>query len=143
MAIATTPAGRWFRRVVWLGIFANLALAVPSMAAPDQVVAFSRLPTVTPHLWVRFAGLLLILLSAFYAPAAVDPDRYRANAWLSVVSRLAGVVFFMGEPVYRMLGLFDLVFFVPEAALLFIATRGEPPSAKATAAKPMTGATAS
>jgi hypothetical protein len=143
MAIATTPAGRWFRRVVWLGIFANLALAVPSMAAPDQVVAFSRLPTVTPHLWVRFAGLLLILLSAFYAPAAVDPDRYRANAWLSVVSRLAGVVFFMGEPVYRMLGLFDLVFFVPEAALLFIATRGEPPSAKATVAKPMTGATAS
>ena len=143
MAIVTTTAGRWFRRVVWLGIFANLALAIPSMAAPDQVVAFSRLPTVTPHLWVRFAGLLLILLSAFYAPAAVDPDRYRANAWLSVVSRLAGVVFFMGEPVYRMLGLFDLVFFVPEAVLLFIATRGEPPSAKATAAKTMTGATAS
>ena len=143
MAIATTPAGRWFRRVVWLGIFANLALALPSMAAPDQVVAFSRLPTVTPHLWVRFAGLLLILLSAFYAPAAVDPDRYRANAWLAVVSRLAGVVFFMGEPTYRMLGFFDFVFFVPEAVLLFIATRGEPPSAKATAAKTMTGATAS
>ncbi len=29
MAIATTSAGRWFRRVVWLGIFANLALAHP------------------------------------------------------------------------------------------------------------------
>src|SRR5687767_3291944 len=118
MAIATTSAGRWFRRVMWLGIAANVALAIPTIAAPEQVVAFSQLPTVTPHLWVRFAGLLLILLSAFYAPAAVDPDRYRANAWLAVVSRLAGVVFFMGEPVYRMFGLFDLVFLVPEAVLL-------------------------
>jgi len=125
MAIATTSAGRWFRRVVWLGIAANLALAIPSLAAPDQMVAFSRLPTVTPHLWVRFAGLLLILLSAFYAPAAMDPDRYRANAWLAVLSRLAGVVFFMGEPVYRLLGLFDLLFFLPEAVLLFFATRSE------------------
>jgi hypothetical protein len=136
MAIIATPAGRWFRRVVWLGIAANVVLATASIAAPDQMVQFSRLPTVTPHLWVRFAGLLLILLSAFYAPAAVDPDRYRANAWLAVVSRLAGVVFFFGEPAaYRMLGLFDLLFFVPEAALLVVATRGELPSPKAPAAK--------
>ncbi|MFI5051212.1 MAG: hypothetical protein ACHQEA_15255 [Gaiellales bacterium] len=141
MAIVTTSAGRWFRRVVWLGIFANLVLALASIAAPDQMLAFSRLPTVTPHIWVRFAGLLLILLSAFYAPAAIDPDRYRANAWLTVVSRLAGVVFFIGDPVYRMLGLFDLLFLVPEAVLLFIATRGEASSPKG-AAVAMTGATA-
>ena len=141
MAIVTTSAGRWFRRVVWLGIFANLVLALASIAAPDQMLAFSRLPTVTPHIWVRFAGLLLILLSAFYAPAAIDPDRYRANAWLAVVSRLAGVVFFIGDPVYRMLGLFDLLFLVPEAVLLFIATRGEASSPKG-AAVAMTGATA-
>jgi hypothetical protein len=143
MAIATTVAGRWFRRVVWLGIAANLALALPSLAAPDQVVELSGLPTVTPHLWVRFAGLLLVLLSAFYAPAAIDPDRYRANAWLAVVSRLAGVVFFIGDPTYRALGLFDLVFLVPEAVLLFIATRGERASPAAMTAKPMTGAAAS
>jgi hypothetical protein len=143
MAIATTSAGRWFRRVVWLGIAANLVLALPTIAAPDQVVALSGLPTVTPNLWARFAGLLLILLSAFYAPAAIDPDRYRANAWLAVVSRLAGVVFFMGEPAYRLLGFFDLVFLVPEALLLFIATRGEPPSPRVIAAKAMTGVPAS
>ena len=144
MAIVTTPAGRWFRRVVWLGIIANLALALPTIAAPDQMLAFSRLPTVTPHLWVRFAGVLLILLSAFYAPAAMDPDRYRANAWLAVVSRLVGVVFFFGEPAaYRVMGLVDLVFFVPEAALLLIATRGEAAAPKAPAAAAMTGASAS
>ena len=125
MPIATTTAGRWFSRAVWLGIVANVVLAIPTLAAPDQVIAFSRLPTVTPVVWARFAALLLILLSAFYAPAAIDPDRYRANAWLAVVSRLAGVVFFIGDPIYRVLGLFDLVFLLPEALLLFAATRGE------------------
>src|SRR5262245_21331050 len=125
MAIATTSAGRWFSRVVWLGIAANLVLALPTIAAPDQVIAMTGLPTVTPNLWARFAGLLLILLSAFYAPAAIDPDRYRASAWLTVLSRLAGVVFFSFEPAYRLLGAFDLLFLVPEAVLLFIATRSE------------------
>jgi hypothetical protein len=128
LAIAATTSGRWFSRIVWVGIVANLALALPSIAAPDQVVEFSRLPTVTPHVWVRFAGLLLVLLSAFYAPAAMDPDRYRASAWLTVGSRAAGVAFFLMEPAaYRMLALFDLVFFVPEALLLWLATRAERP----------------
>ena len=90
MAIAATTSGRWFSRIVWVGIVANLALALPSIAAPDQLVEMSGIPTVTPHLWVRFAGLLLLLLSAFYAPGARDPDRYRANAWLAVVSRAPG-----------------------------------------------------
>ena len=144
MAIVNTSAGRWFRRVVWLGIVVNLALALPTLAAPDQMLAFSRLPTVTPHLWVRFAGVLLILLSAFYVPAAMDPDRYRAIAWLAVVSRLTGVVFFFGEPaVYRVMGFVDLVFFLPEAALLFVATRNEAAAPKAPAASPMTGASVS
>jgi hypothetical protein len=131
MPIATTTAGRWFSRVVWVGIVANVVLAIPTLAAPDQVIAFSRLPTVTPVVWARFAALLLILLSAFYAPAAIDPDRYRANAWLAVISRLAGVVFFIGDPIYRILGLFDLVFLLPEALLLFAATRGEAAGARA------------
>ena len=142
MAIATTSAGRWFSRVVWLGIAANVVLALPTIAAPDQVIAMTGLPTVTPVLWARFAGLLLILLSAFYAPGAIDPDRYRANAWLAVVSRLAGVVFFSFEPAYRVLGLFDLLFLVPEALLLFIATRRETATPK-TAAGTMSGVRAS
>jgi hypothetical protein len=32
--INDTTAGRWLRRVIWLGIFANLALALPTIAAP-------------------------------------------------------------------------------------------------------------
>jgi hypothetical protein len=113
-------AERWFRRVIWIGILANLGLAIPTLLDPERMMAFSRFPAAQPLLWPRFAALLLILLSLFYMPAGVDPNRYRAVAWLAVASRLAGVVFFvLFQPAeYRMLGYFDLVFFVPELILL-------------------------
>ena len=119
----TTPA-RWFRRVVWIGIVANLALALPTLAAPAQMIEMAGLPTAGTDIWPRFSALLLILLSVFYIPAGQDIDRYRPVAWFAVASRLAGVVFFIGEPNYRLFMYFDLVFFVPLAILLVLAVRG-------------------
>lgn len=120
-----TTAGRWFRRVVWAGIAANLALALPTLAAPSALLALAGLPTATPDLWPRFSALLLVLLSVFYAPAGLDIDRYRATAWFAVGSRLAGAVFFLLEPAdYRLFAYFDLAFFVPLAVLLTLAVRG-------------------
>ena len=119
--INDTTAGRWFRRVMWLGILANLALALPTIAAPDMMIEFTRLPTATPVLWPRFAGLLLVILSVFYTPAATDIDRYRIVAWFAIGSRAAGVLFFMPQPTYRLFGLFDLVFLVPLLLLLLVA----------------------
>ena len=89
--INDTTAGRWFRRIMWLGIFANLALALPTIAAPDMMIDLMRYPTATPALWPRFAGLLMVILSAFYTPAATDLDRYRIVAWFAIGSRAAGV----------------------------------------------------
>jgi len=111
----------WFKRVMWLGILANIALALPTLFAPDRMIDFVGLPVATPLLWPRFAALLLILLSLFYMPAGIDPVRYRLVALLTLVSRLAGVVFFVGfQPSeYHMFGYFDLVFLVPQALLLF------------------------
>jgi hypothetical protein len=125
MALDSGAALRWFSRVVWLGIAANLALAVPTLLMPAQMLAFSRLPMAEPLLWTQFAALLLILLSAFYVPAALDPRRYVLVAWMSVLARLAGVVFFvLFQPSeYRLFGYFDLLFFMPEAALLAAAGR--------------------
>ena len=78
-------------------------------------------------MWVRFSANLLILLSLLYMPAAINPYRYRASAWLSVTSRLAGVLFFATQAAeYRMFGLFDFVFLVPEAILLTLAFRHAP-----------------
>ena len=114
-------AQMWFKRVMWLGIIANFALAVPTLLAPERMIEFVGLPMPAPLLWTRFAALLLILLSLFYMPAAIDPVRYRLVALLTLVSRLAGVVFFVGfQPAeYHMFGYFDLVFLVPQALLLF------------------------
>ena len=125
MPTASSNALRWFSRVVLIGILANLALAVPTLLAPRTLMTFTGLPEATPLLWPRFAALLLILLSAFYLPAVIDPTRYRLVAWLAVASRLTGVIFFVGfqSAVYHQLGYFDLVFFVPEAALLIAAGR--------------------
>jgi hypothetical protein len=110
---------------VWLGILANFALAVPSLFAPDRVIAMANLPQATPLMWPRFAAWLLIVLSLFYMPGAMDVDKYRVPAKLSVFSRLAGVVFFWltQPPEYRMLGTFDFVFLVPETILLSMALR--------------------
>jgi hypothetical protein len=118
-------AGRWFQRVVWIGIASNLALAIPTLVAPAASMARAGVPVATPLLWPQFSALLLILLSIMYVPAALDFERYRITAWLTVASRLAGVIFFVGfQPrEYHMLGYFDLIFFVPEAVLLTLAVR--------------------
>jgi len=119
-------AGRWFQRVVWIGIASNLVLAIPTLLSPAASMSRAGVPVATPVLWPQFSALLLILLSVMYVPAALDFERYRITAWLTVASRLAGVIFFVGfQPSeYHRLGYFDLVFFVPEAILLTLAFRG-------------------
>ena len=117
---SAVPAAIWFGRVVWIGIVANFLLAGPSLVAPASVLSALGLPVPSVIMWPRFAALLLILLSLFYMPAANNPDRYRASAVLAVASRLAGVLFFfLVHNDYWMFGAFDLVFFVPEALLLW------------------------
>jgi hypothetical protein len=125
--MSTDTARRWFRRVVWLGIIANLALGVPTLLAPARMLAMTGLPVTDPLMWTRFAALLLILLSLFYMPAAIDPARYRMTAFMTVASRLVGVLFFLTQPrEYLMLGLLDLVFLIPEAILVRGATQPDP-----------------
>ncbi len=86
------------------------------------------LPTATPELWPRFAGLLLVLLSVVLHAGR---RRHRSLPHRGLVrasaSRLAGVSFFLVERApYLLFGLFDFVFLVPQAILLLIAVRGTP-----------------
>ena len=130
-SLSSNSTRHWFSRVMWVGIVANLALAIPTLLFPERLMAWIDLPVANPVMWPRFAALLLILLSAFYIPAAVDPDRYRVTAWSAVLSRLAGVLFFLTQPrEYLMFGFFDLVFFVPELVLLWRLSRSQSASAQ-------------
>lgn len=102
-----------------LGIAANLALAVPTLIRPEVMISLVGLPVPSDIMWPRFAAQLIILLSLFYMPAAIDPVRYRASAVLAVVSRLAGVLFFfLVHRDYWMFGALDLAFLVPLGLLL-------------------------
>ena len=69
----------WFGRVVWLGVLANVALALPTLFLPDEMLAMMSLPSASPGMWPSFAALLLILLSLFYIPAAISPLKVSAG----------------------------------------------------------------
>ena len=122
----------WFGRVIWLGVLANLSFALPAIFAPGLTLGFLNIEPAIPHIWVRFSGLLLLLLSLFYLPAASNLYHYRANAYLAVGARFAGIVFF-GTAVlcygkaraYLPMGFVDLAFGIVEGVLLLLALKHE------------------
>jgi hypothetical protein len=115
----------WFRRIMWLGIVANIVVAAISIAATPAVLDLLRLPLAQPLVWPRFAAFLLILLSIFYVPSALDPLRNKFAAIFAVICRFGGVAFFLivGGG-YIVFGLFDFVFGLPQAILLALGLRG-------------------
>ena len=117
----------WFGRVVILGILVNLFFALPGIFAPVAVVNWVGIGPIYQPLWPAFASLLLLLLSLFYIPGAIDPFRYRPIACLSVISRFAGVIFFFVLwRMYPLFGAIDLVFGLVQAILLWLALRRGP-----------------
>ena len=120
----TTASATWFQRVMWVGIVANVGLALPALLWPAEMLGISNLPAAVPLVWVRFSSLLLILLSSFYVPSAIDCRRHSVNAWLATASRLAGVIFFATQARdYWLFAAYDLAFFLPQALLLVRAGR--------------------
>jgi hypothetical protein len=89
---------RWFARVVWLGILGNWAFAAWALFVdPNQLLDCLKLGPVGSTVWLYNYSVLLAILSCFYIPAAKDPFRYRANAWLLIVGRLVPAsTFFLG-----------------------------------------------
>lgn len=114
----------WFKRVMWLGIVGNIVVAVISIAVTPTVLELLQLPAAQPLIWPRFAAFLLILLSIFYVPSALDPVRNRFAAVFAVICRFGGVIFFLivGGG-YIVFGLFDFVFGLPQAILLALGLR--------------------
>ena len=117
---------RLFTIVVWLGVLANWAFAVWAIFFDTgKLLDFFGLGGVTSTIWVYNYSVLLIILSCFYIPAAHDPLRYQANAWLLVVGRLVPAsTFFIGVWLGYMpegfvrLGIGDATFGIIELILL-------------------------
>ena len=127
-ALPTNTYAIWFGRAVWLGILADWALCVPAIFAPNATLELLGMgPSASPT-WLAFSALLVVLLSLFYIPGANAPYRYPVSAWLAVLCRPPGVVFFLvlwrGQ--YPAFGLLDLVLFLVQAPLLILTMRAAP-----------------
>ncbi len=80
--------------LVWFGIFLNTLFIIPLLFFPRWMLDLFNIP-LDQLIWARESAGLLMIISAFYAPAAIDFGRYRANAYIAVFpSRTFGATFF-------------------------------------------------
>jgi hypothetical protein len=118
-------AALWLKRTIWLGIVVNLVLSVPTVFTPENMmILLGQRPTLDP-LWTAFAASILILLSLFYMPGANQPYRYRADVWLALLCRLAGVIFFLfiWPAFYPLFGVLDGVMFLIQIPFFILTVR--------------------
>lgn len=119
-------------RIIWAGIVANLVFVVPLFFAPEFLLGLLGIE-LDRVIWARFAAMLLFIISVFYIPAAMDIDRYRANAWFHCIpSRAGGAIFFAfnvlilgAEPGYLVAVAVDATFGLALLVVLFRLTRLE------------------
>ncbi|MDZ8034414.1 MULTISPECIES: hypothetical protein [unclassified Nostoc] len=124
---------KWFSRVTWVGIIVNMLFVIPSCFFPELMLTFLQMHIPEPIIWVRAAGMLLFIISAFYIPGALDPYRYQATAWISIFpSRAFGstfficaVLFFGQDKGFLSIAFVDLFFGLAELILLTLAMRSK------------------
>ncbi|NET85041.1 MAG: hypothetical protein F6J94_24945 [Moorea sp. SIO1F2] len=133
---------KWFGRVVWLGIIINVVFfVIPLLFFPEVMLSLLKMQIPVPIIWVRAAGLLLLEISILYIPGAMDPYRYKATAWMSIlVTRGGGATFFItavllfGQDLgFLSIALVDLFFAVIQGIILFLALQTQQPFISQTA----------
>jgi hypothetical protein len=87
----------WIMRhtiLVWFGIFLNALFIIPLLFFPRWMLDLFSIP-LDQLIWARESAGLLMIISVFYVPAAIDFGRYRANAYIAIFpSRTFGATFF-------------------------------------------------
>lgn len=99
--------GVWTARFslwVWIGIALNLVFVVLLCFFPAGILDLLHIP-LEQKIWARIGGWLLFIITCYYVPMTLDLQRYRANAWLSLVPSRGGgasfffvAVFIFGQP---------------------------------------------
>lgn len=123
---------KWFRALTWVGVLVNLGFILPALFTPDLMETILGPGMVElSYVWVAAAGMLLMVATLFYIPAAKDPLRYRVYAWLSVVGRGIAAVFWIWQDFrWELPGSIE-TFFITDLAFclifLFLLAKGMPP----------------
>ncbi len=119
---------KWFSRSLWIGILIDWIVGIPAVFAPQWTLRILGEEPGTSTIWVAFTSLLLVLLSFFYIPLALEPYRFPGIARLAVASRLAQAAFFLWlyQGHYAVRGLLNLGLFLAQTPLLFLTRRETP-----------------
>ena len=114
-----------FKWAVLFGIAFDWFLVLPAILIPQAVIACLGGEPARLSVWPAFAALLAFLFTLFLFSGARDIHRYRANAWLAVMGRLAVVFFFfcLYPGTYPLLAWVNLFLLVVLAYLLSSAIR--------------------
>jgi hypothetical protein len=113
---------------MWLGIVQDFVLGIPAIVWPVATLAFvGQRPAAEPA-WVSFAATVLIALGAMYIPAALNPHKYRTIAWLAVLARPPGIIFFffLYPGFYPLFGVIDSLLTAIQLSLLILCFYGTP-----------------
>ena len=94
MSVTPSPA-KWFSFVVWLGIACNALFIAQELFMPDSVNSGLGLPAGLPTVWNQAHAVMVLALSIFYMPAALDPLRNPDYSWLLVLSRFLAASFWV------------------------------------------------
>ena len=86
---------KWFSIVTWLGVPVNLYFAIPAFFVPSYLVDTLELGGDFETVWLRNAGLLIFIITAYHILAAIHPARYSAVAWMVVGGRLVAAVYWL------------------------------------------------
>ncbi len=81
---------KWFGRIVWLEIIANLFFVIPCCFFPEALLSLLKRQILVLIIWVRAARLLLLEISILYIRGASDPYRYKPLPCMPVLVTRGG-----------------------------------------------------
>ncbi len=123
-----TNSGKAFGIALGAGVLLDWITGIPTIFDPVRVAeVLGQRPPGDP-VWTAFSALLIVLISLFFIPAALDPYRYGMLAWLAVLVRIPVACFFLllqpGQ--YPLFGYVALVMVAVQLPLLVKAMREAP-----------------
>ena len=108
----------WFSKMTWLGMVVNLGFVLPALLMPGFFSEYLVTGIIqSTHVWLRYAGFTLLMASLLYIPAAFNPLRYHAFAWLSAVARLIAAGFWVWQNAFWQFSGPLATFFIADGSL--------------------------
>ena len=92
---------KWFAIVTLFGVALNAVFFVPAIFFPDAIFDMTDTEPLAYTVWLRNAGVLLLLVSIWHAAGAYDPIRFPFFAWMVPIARLSAAVFFVEVVVFN------------------------------------------